>query len=61
MSLDFSALIKLAPLMPRLEKAFQTVSRIENDPDVKDAIAVGEEALAILTAPSQQPNPPADH
>jgi len=42
------AMPKLMPLLPRLEKAASTFERVMNDPDVKDAIAVTEEAAAIL-------------
>lgn len=39
---------ELVPLLPRLEKAATTFTRVMNDPDVKDAIAAAEQAAAIL-------------
>ena len=44
----FEIMPKLLPLMSRIEKAIQTVQRLEADPDVKDALAVAEEVAAIL-------------
>jgi hypothetical protein len=39
---------KILPLMPRIEKAIDTVQRLMADPDVKDALAVGAEVAKIL-------------
>jgi hypothetical protein len=48
---DFLTLApKLAPLMPRLIKAVQTLEAMSKSPDVKDAIAVIEEASVIVQA-----------
>lgn len=59
--MDMTQLFKLAtglaPLVPRLEKAVETVKRLQADADVADALAVCKEAIAIveniLTPPAQ--------
>lgn len=45
---------KLLPLAQRIQKAIATIERIENDPDVKDALALAEEVAAIVAKAEQQ-------
>lgn len=46
---------EIVPLLPRIEKAVSTIERIVSDPDVKDAIAVGQQLLAIVEKAQQTP------
>ena len=46
----FAVMPKLMPLMPRAQKAMETLQRLEADPDVKDAIAVAHEIATVLAA-----------
>lgn len=50
--MNWSALAQLAPLVPDIEAMLATFKRLENDPDVKHAIATAEKVGAILAAPS---------
>lgn len=51
----FELASKLGPLMPRLEKAAATAKRLQDDPDVQDAIAAAKEAPAIVEAALKTP------
>lgn len=44
----FKLATSLAPLVPRLEKAVETVQKLQGDPEVQDAIAVIKEAIAVV-------------
>lgn len=46
--MNFSILLKLLPLMGDIQKMLQTIERLENDPDLKAAIATAEKVAAIL-------------
>lgn len=59
--MNWAALAQLAPLVPDIEAMLATFRRLENDPDVKHAIATAEKVGAILAAPAPKPNQPADH
>ena len=39
---------KVLPLLPRLQKAFATYERLDNDPDVKEAIQTFEDLIALV-------------
>jgi hypothetical protein len=46
---DFFAVApKLLPLMPRIQKAIETLEALEKNAAVQDALAVGEEVARIF-------------
>lgn len=45
----FALMPKLLPLMPRIEKAIDTIKRLEGDPAVQDALALGKELAQIFS------------
>ena len=52
----FKLVGEIEPLMPRIERALATVKKLQADPDVIDALQLGEELLKIVgsaTPPSK--------
>lgn len=52
--MNIGLMFQLLPLAERIQKALATVQRLEADPDLKDAIAVFEEAAKIIAASQKQ-------
>ena len=47
--LDFLKIApEILPLLPRVEKAVDTIRRLENDPDLQDLLALVKEFSQIL-------------
>jgi len=47
--LDFLKIApQILPLLPRVEKAVDTIRRLENDPDLQDLLALVKELSQIL-------------
>lgn len=56
----FTKLPELYPLLPDIEKAIATFTRLINDPDVQAAIETAKKVGALLAQPQPAPEPPSE-